>query len=108
MDENAEFLLYVGALLLTAVLLIGLAVSGVGQRAKSERVINGLIGLAAGGYAVYLISTVFISGGEYRRFIAAFILPFFAIFQIYKGMKARKAEQAQQAEQAAAGNPIQE
>lgn len=88
--EISDFLIYVGALGLSGLLLIVLAIVGIGNRA-----INGIIGLAAAGYAAYLgYQFMTTDGFSYQRFIFAYILPFVAVFLLIKGLKDRKAEQA--------------
>jgi hypothetical protein len=92
------FILYVAALLASGALLLVLAGFGFGNRA-----INGLIGLAAAGYGVYLLyEFLFVDGFIYRRFWYAYVLPLVAIYQLYQGLKERRAQR----EAAAAGpNP---
>jgi hypothetical protein len=107
-DSFSSFAIYVAALGLSGILLIVLAVLGLGNR-----VVNGLIGLIAGGYAAYLIyEYLTMEFFTYRRFIYAYILPFLAIYQLYKGLKERKEERAAAANQAAqfppAAQPAQE
>lgn len=87
------FLFYVGVLALSGVLMLILA--GVGFGAKpGARVLNGVLGLAALAYAIYLVMTVFIDGGTYRIFFYAFILPVFAVVQMVKSFKARAEQNA--------------
>ncbi len=89
-DSFTSFAIYVAALGLSGILLIVLAVMGLGNRA-----INGLIGLVAGGYAGYLIyEYLTMEFFTYRRFIYAYVIPFVAIYQLYKGLKERKDERA--------------
>jgi hypothetical protein len=85
-DGQTDFLLYVGVLALSGVLLAVLAIVGLGSR-----VVNGLIGLIALGYSGYLVyEYLTMEEFTYRRFIYAYILPVIAIYQLYKGIKDRK------------------
>jgi hypothetical protein len=95
MESELFFLFYLGVLLLSGVLMLVIAGVGLGASAGA-RVLNAVLGLAALGYGIYLITTVFINGGSYRIFIYAFILPVIAIVQLVKGLKARASERAQQ------------
>jgi hypothetical protein len=87
-ETEAGLLVYIALLLASGVLMLVLAGMGIGNRW-----LNGLIGLAALGYGIYLV-TVFFTGGEFRVFIYAFILPVVAVVQLYKGLQERKAAQA--------------
>jgi hypothetical protein len=93
--ETLFFLFYVGVLPLSGVLMLVLAGIGFGA-GGGARVLNGVIGLAALAYAIYLILTVFINGGSYQIFFYAFIIPVIAIVQMVKGFKARGAQSAEQ------------
>lgn len=95
---NDGFLIYVGVLFLSAVLLLVNFFLGIGSKAA-----NGILGVVALGYSAYLIylgffgeegATVFVS-------IYAFILPIFAIYELVKGIKARNAAASQPAPPAA-------
>jgi hypothetical protein len=90
-NTDPGFFLYVGSLALSAVLLLVLAATGLGNAGTGARVVNALIGLAAGGYAGYLFFVIYLDGGEFRVFLYAFVLPIFAIYQIFKGLKERNA-----------------
>lgn len=94
LESDGFFLFYVAVLGLSGVLMLVIAALGLGNTA-GMRVLNGVLGLAALGYAIYLISTVFINGGEYRIFIYAFILPIIAIVNLVKGLKARNEAPAE-------------
>lgn len=93
--ETLFFLFYLGILLLSGVLMLILAGVGFGLTGGA-RVLNGVVGLAALAYGIYLILTVFINGGEYRIIIYAFIAPIFAIVQMVKGIKGRAGRDAEQ------------
>jgi hypothetical protein len=102
--ETDSFAIYVAALGISGILLLVLAAVGLGNR-----VINGLIGLIASGYAAYLMYEFFTAEFfTYRRFIYAYILPFIAIYQLYKGIKDRKSEKAAAAQPAPVAQPAQE
>jgi hypothetical protein len=89
-DSQTDFLLYVGALGLSGVLLAVLVILGLGNR-----IVNGLVGLIALGYSGYLVyEYLTMEEFTYRRFIYAYILPLIAIYQLYKGIKDRKAAPA--------------
>ncbi|MFU8853077.1 hypothetical protein ACNAW0_19120 [Micromonospora sp. SL1-18] len=93
MDGQTDFLLYVGALGLSGVLLAVLAIFGLGSR-----IVNGLIGLIALGYSGYLLyEYLTMEEFTYQRFVYAYILPAIAIYQLYKGIKDRKAAAAEPA-----------
>lgn len=90
MSDQTDFLLYVGALGLSGLLLAVLAIVGLGSR-----IVNGLVALIALGYSGYLLYEYFtMDEFTYRRFIYAYILPVIAVYQLYKGLKDRKAEAA--------------
>ncbi|GIH03779.1 hypothetical protein Rhe02_18460 [Rhizocola hellebori] len=96
-DSTTSFAIYVAALGLSGLLFIVLAILGLGNR-----IANGLLGLVAGGYAGYLMyEFLTMEFFTYRRFIYAYIFPFFAVYQLYKGLKDRKNERAAVAAQAA-------
>jgi hypothetical protein len=89
-DSQTDFLLYVGVLGLSGVLLAVLAIVGLGNR-----IVNGLVGLIALGYSGYLVyEYLTMEKFTYQRFIYAYILPIIAIYQLYKGIKDRKAAAA--------------
>lgn len=86
-DSQTDFLLYVGVLGLSGVLLMVLTILGLGSR-----IVNGLIGLIALGYSGYLVyEYLTMEVFTYTRFIYAYILPIVAVYQLYKGIKDRKA-----------------
>jgi hypothetical protein len=92
-DGQTDFMLYVGVLGLSGVLLIVLAILGLGSR-----VVNGLVGLIALGYSGYLLyEYLTMDEFTYRRFIYAYALPIIALYQLYKGIKDRKAAAAEPA-----------
>ena len=90
--EEWFFLLYLGALLVTGVLFIVSAV--VTTEKAGSRALMALLGVAAFGYLVYLLTTVFVNGGDYRIFFYAFVFPFLGAYQIYKALKERAAQKA--------------
>ena len=82
-----DLIIYVGMLLASGLMLLILAGFGIGNR-----VINGLIGLAAAGYGGYILYEYFLTSEEFtiRRFLFAYALPFLAAYQLYQGLKQRK------------------
>jgi hypothetical protein len=91
---DLDLIIYVAMLLASGVMLLVLAGFGIGSR-----VLNGLVGLAAMGYGGYILYEYFFTAGEFtiRRFIFAYILPFYAAYQLYQGLKQRRERQAAQA-----------
>ena len=84
---DLDLIIYVGMLLASGLMLLILAGFGIGNR-----VINGLIGLAAAGYGGYILYEYFLTSEEFtiRRFLFAYALPFLAAYQLYQGLKQRK------------------
>ncbi|GIH15090.1 hypothetical protein [Rugosimonospora africana] len=79
---------YTILLMLSGLLLVvlGAAVSGQGT---GSRVLSILIGVAFFGYGFYL--AFIFTGGEYRVFYYAFVVPFLVIFRIVSARRANKA-----------------
>jgi hypothetical protein len=89
-DSQTGFLVYVGLLGVSGLLLLILAIIGLGSRA-----VNGLIGLIAFGYSGYLVyEWLTMEEFTYRRFLYAYIAPLIAIYQLYTGIKNRRAAAA--------------
>ncbi|WP_117212845.1 hypothetical protein [Allorhizocola rhizosphaerae] len=90
--ELRDFMIYVGALGLSGLLLLVLAALGIGNRA-----INGIIGLAAAGYAGFLLYKDFTATEpyEYQKFFFAYIMPFIALYLLVKGIMDRRKAAAQ-------------
>lgn len=94
---DGQFVGYTVLLGISGLLMLGLAIAGLGAGTGS-RVISGLAGLAFLGYAIYL--AFIFEGGEYRIFLYAFIVPIVVIVNIVKSRKAAKeAKQSAPAEQ---------
>jgi hypothetical protein len=95
---DVDLIIYVAMLLASGAMLLVLAAFGIGSRA-----FNGLVGLAAIGYAGYMLYEYFLTSDTFTmtRFIYAYVLPFFAAYQLYKGLKQRREARE------AAANPIQ-
>jgi phosphate/sulfate permease len=98
LDSDGTFYAYVGALAVSAVLLLIIAGAGFGS-STSSRVVTGLVGFGFLGYAFYLF--FIFEGGTYRMFPYVFVLPLLFIYQLFRSRK-EKQEQAQAQAQAEA------
>jgi hypothetical protein len=87
-SDGAGFYLYAVLVGISAVLLLVLFFMGIGSRA-----VNGIVGLIAVAYFVYL-GYIFVAGGSYVISFWALILPIYAIAELVKGVKARNAAAA--------------
>lgn len=83
------FLVYVGALAVSGLILAVLALTGFGGAGVGSRIISGLVALAFLGYAGYL--AFIFEGGEYRLFLYAFIVPALLLFRAFQGWRAKKS-----------------
>ncbi|PYC64746.1 hypothetical protein C7C46_32880 [Streptomyces tateyamensis] len=97
-DFNAEplFSIYVVMLLISGIAMVAVALVNFAQTTTGWRVINAIAGVAFASYAIYL--GWFFTGGEYRMFIYAFILPVILIARAVSAGKAAKAQQRAQAQ----------
>ncbi|MFI0357014.1 hypothetical protein [Actinomadura sp. 9N407] len=77
-SADATFSWYVVGLLLSGVVMLGLAGIGAGQGA-GQRALSAVAGAGFLGYAVYL-GFIF-EGGDYFMFFYAFILPVLMVFK---------------------------
>jgi hypothetical protein len=87
--SQTHFNLYVAALAVSGILLLGMALSGLGSRGTFDRVISGLFGAGFLGYAFYLF--FIFDGGVVQEFWYAFAAP---VFVIYRAIKARRQQEA--------------
>lgn len=85
-----EFNVYLGALVISGVILIGMAVSGFLTDTSGERVLWGILGLAFLGYAFYL-EFIFDGVGTVFESYYVFAVP---VLVIVRGFQARKAKAA--------------
>jgi hypothetical protein len=83
---QSQFNLYLIALIVSGVIMLGLALTGFGSSGTGSRVINGLFGAGFVGYGVYLFVT---EPTEFRVFLYAFVVP---IIMIFRAFKARSAQ----------------
>jgi hypothetical protein len=89
--NDTTFLVYVGALAVSGLVLAILAIGGFGL-SVGLRLLNGLFALGFLGYAVYLY--FIFEGGEFRMFWYAFVLPVVLIIQAIRGRKAKAGAEA--------------
>lgn len=85
--NDSTFLGYTALLGISGLLMLGLAIAGLGAGVAS-RVISGLFGLGFLGYAIYL--AVFFDGGTVQIFFYAFIVPIIVVVNVLKSRKAAK------------------
>jgi len=86
------FDLYAVLLMVSGLLLIVAAFMLAGQR-KGGRILNGVIGLAFFGYGFYL--EFLFTGGTYRIFFYAFVVPVLLLIQAFRARKEAQARTAQ-------------
>jgi hypothetical protein len=79
---------YTILLMLSGLLLVVLG-AAVGGQGTGSRVLSVLIGIAFFGYGFYL--AFIFSGGEYRVFYYAFVVPILVVFRIVQARRANKA-----------------
>jgi hypothetical protein len=88
------FVFYIVSLALTAVVLLGVAITSFATTSRVDRVLAGIGGVLAGYYAYYLLS----STDEYVTiFYAALLLPFYAGRKLYVGFRDRDRTRAERA-----------
>jgi hypothetical protein len=87
---DTTFNLYIGALVVSGVLLIALGAINFIKQSTGLRVLNVVIGVAFLGYAIYLL--FIFSGTEYRIFIYAFIVPILLIIQAVRQSRAQSQQ----------------
>ncbi len=85
--NDSQFLGYTALLGISGLLMLGLAIAGLGATTGS-RAISGLFGLGFLGYAIYL--AFFFEGGTVRIFFYAFVVPILVIVNIFKSRKAAR------------------
>jgi hypothetical protein len=85
--SNGQFLGYTALLAISGLLMLGVAIAGLGAGIGS-RVVSGLLGLAFLGYGIYL--AFFFEGTEFRIIFYAFIVPIVVIANVIKSRKAAK------------------
>ncbi len=85
--SDSTFLIYVGALTLSGIILFVVSALPIGTPILN-RVINVVVGVAMLGYAFYLL--FLFEGGEFRMFLYAFLAPIFAIVSTVKAAKAAR------------------
>jgi DMSO/TMAO reductase YedYZ heme-binding membrane subunit len=83
---DTQFLLYVGALVVSGIIMVVLALTGFGSAGTLDRVLNGLFGAGFIGYGVYLFVD---QPDTFRIFFYAFIVP---VIMIVRAFKARSAK----------------
>jgi len=81
------YLAFLGALVVSGLILLGLALTGFGSASALVRVLNALFGLGFLGYAVFLV--FFDTSDEYRIFLYPFILPVIMLIQAFKARSAK-------------------
>ncbi len=79
---------YTILLMLSGLLLVVLG-AAVGGQGTGSRVLSVLIGIAFFGYGFYL--AFIFTGGEYRVFYYAFVVPVLVVFRIVQARRANKA-----------------
>jgi hypothetical protein len=80
---------------LSALVLVVLAVTGLGTDSVVDRLIYGAIGVGLGAYAVHLL--FFYEGGGYLVVAAVFLIPIFAGLRLARGILNRKKVAAERA-----------
>jgi hypothetical protein len=85
---DSVYLAYLGALVVSGIIMLVLAATGFGSGGALARVLNGLFGLGFLGYAVYLV--FFDTSDTYRMFYYAFILPVLMLIQAFKNRGAKE------------------
>ncbi|MFF0368731.1 hypothetical protein [Micromonospora sp. NPDC005087] len=91
--------IYIIGLALTAVVLLGVAVTSFATTSRVDRVLAGIGAVLAGYYAYYLLGT---GEGHVTIFYAALLLPFFAGRKLYLGFHDRDRARAERAAAAVA------
>jgi hypothetical protein len=85
--SDSQFLGYTVLLGISGLLMLGLAIAGLGASTGS-RALSGLFGLGFLGYAIYL--AFFFNGGTVKVFFYAFAVPIIVIVNLIKSRKAAK------------------
>lgn len=85
--SDGMFLGYIGALAVSGVIMLILAITGFGAQGALVRVLNALFGAGFLGYAIYLF--FFFEGTEFRVFYYAFILPILMIISAFRGRRSK-------------------
>ncbi|MFI7606845.1 hypothetical protein ACIBTV_17115 [Micromonospora sp. NPDC049366] len=91
--------LYILGLALTALVLLGVAVTSFVTTSWVDRVLAGIGAVLAGSYAYYLLSG---GAGYVLFFVVALLLPFYAGRKLYLGFRDRDRTRAERAAAAAA------
>jgi hypothetical protein len=90
--SNTEFNMYSLLLAISGILLIVTAATGFGGRSPGARAVNGIIGLAFVGYAIYL-QFIFTSGTVFESYYV-FVVPVLLIVQAFRNRAASKQSEA--------------
>ena len=85
--SDGMFLGYIGALAVSGVIMLLLAITGFGAQSALVRVLNALFGAGFLGYGIYLFVT---EPAEFRVFYYAFILPILMIISAFTGRRSRE------------------
>ncbi|MBM7491627.1 ABC-type Co2+ transport system permease subunit [Micromonospora luteifusca] len=91
---NVVVVFYIVSLALTAVVLLGVAITSFATTSRVDRVLAGIGGALAGYYVYYLLSS---NDETVAIFYGALLLPFYAGRKLYLGFRDRDRARAERA-----------